>query len=145
IQPGGYAVSVHQSPEVEDILSEVARQQGAKLTFVAEEQLVECAICSLMEHHIVAIPSINNVSESLTLPGRLEHHEIARRKVLIDGGHTPASARRLLAEVDRILHFVRDPDHINLVVGMLADKAAHEFLAVFDASRFRITLTASPG
>ena len=71
------------------------------------------------------------------LPGRMEQIERHGKTLLIDGAHTPGSARRLRATIEKIASV----SPVRLIIGMLRDKSVHDFLAEFDASHFHITLT----
>ncbi|MEO8606944.1 MAG: Mur ligase family protein [Chloroflexota bacterium] len=145
IQPGGWAVSPHQSPIVEDILKLEAEQKSAKLILSRDASFVGKACYLLAEHRFIPpLPDLTGiVHRPEHLPGRLEAHQINGRKLVIDGGHTPSSAQYLRDFLDDQYHVSDSPIH--LIVGMLKDKSAHDFLAVFDSPRFHITLTTAPG
>jgi dihydrofolate synthase/folylpolyglutamate synthase len=143
IQPDGHAISYPQSTEVQDVLRDVAEGQGASLAFVEPEQLPRAACHTLIDADIISLPSFPEAVNllPLSLPGRLEEREIAGRSLLIDGGHTPASARYLL---EKIADLVGASEPVLMVIGMLRDKSARDFMTVFDSPRFHIILTQAP-
>lgn len=144
IQPGKWAVSAHQSPFVEEILRVEADQKHVSLLLTSYADLVTTA-CSLLaqNHFIPPLPPLSDAVIAESLPGRLESHEINGRKLVIDGGHTPSAAHYLLGFLEDQFHASHLP--IRLIVGMLKDKSAHDFLAVFDMPNFHMTLTTAPG
>src|SRR5205085_1394141 len=102
--------------------------------------LAVAACANLMQRGIIPTFPLPNVSPDVHLSGRMEQIERDGKKILIDGAHTPASARRLRAVIDRIA----PSSPVHLVIGMLRDKSAHDFLTEFNESRFHITLTQAP-
>ena len=141
IQANGHALSVPQDSAVEAILRDEAALKQATFSVVAGDQLAHAACNSLMQRSLIPQRSLDADQPLIHLPGRLETITLNGRTVLIDGGHTPASARRLHNEIDRLAGMIKP---IRLIVGMLRDKSARDFLAVFDAPHFRITLTTAP-
>jgi dihydrofolate synthase/folylpolyglutamate synthase len=61
------------------------------------------------------------------------------RQVLIDGGHTPLSARRLAEAIAPAL-----PGGVRVIAGMLADKNAAAYLAELDAPGVTLVCTTAP-
>jgi dihydrofolate synthase/folylpolyglutamate synthase len=146
IQPGKWAVSAHQSPFVEEILRVEADQKHASLLLTSYVDLVTTACSLLAEQKLIPSPTLLTeavVQQSIHLPGRLELNHIDGREVVIDGGHTPGAARYLLGFLEDTFQAFHSP--VRLIVGMLKDKSAHDFLGVFDSPRFHITLTTAPG
>jgi dihydrofolate synthase / folylpolyglutamate synthase len=143
IPSNGIAITVTQSAEVLDILRHEAEQKHATLNIVPDYDVLASAVW----HHLQARGIIPPVPEpDITpgsLPGRQEVMQIAGRTVLIDGAHTPSGGRRLRAEVDRLVKHTGQSVH--LVVGMLGDKAARDFLDILDQPHFHIILTQAPG
>lgn len=76
------------------------------------------------------------------VPGRLDVRSTSVGRVLLDGGHNPASARA----VARALHDHFPGARIHAVVGMARDKDMRGFLKALDPwiSTFHFTTTASP-
>jgi dihydrofolate synthase/folylpolyglutamate synthase len=145
IQPGGWAVSPYQSPVVEDILKLEAEQKSAKFILSHDARFVGKACYVLAEHRFIPpLPDLTGiVHRPEHLPGRLEAHVINGKWLLIDGGHTPSAAHYLRDSLEE--QFQTSDMPIRLIVGMLKDKSAHDFLAVFDSPNFHITLTTAPG
>ncbi len=141
IQPDGSAISVPQQPIVEDILQHEAEHKRATRLFIEEESLAQVVCYNLMTRGIIPKRELADHQPPLYLPGRLESAYVSGQRLLIDGGHTLASARRLFDEIWRLTNR-RD---VSLIVGMLRDKSIHEFMAVFDRPSFHITLTSAPG
>jgi dihydrofolate synthase/folylpolyglutamate synthase len=146
IQPGRWAVSTQQTPTVEDILELEAEQKHSTLVITTYADLARTACSLLAQNHF--IPPQLSLSEELAhqdnpLPGRLEQYQVKGREVVIDGGHTPSAAQYLRDFLED--QFQASHSRVCLIVGMLKDKSAHDFLAVFDSPRFRITLTTAPG
>jgi dihydrofolate synthase / folylpolyglutamate synthase len=144
IQPGSHTMTVEQSDAVMDILQmEAARSQATLTVFRHMEDMAAAAAWDILAR----IPGKDDLvgrsyNPTLSLPGRFEQITVNGRSVIIDGGHTARSAFRLrmLAEgkttTDR---------PIQVIVGMLKDKPARDFLMAFDGPRFQITLTQAPG
>jgi dihydrofolate synthase / folylpolyglutamate synthase len=141
IQPDGHAISVPQHPIVEDILRDEASLTGASLSFAEDERLARVACYSLITRGLIAQRELDDNIPALQLPGRLESAYFAGQRLLIDGGHTRASARRLLEKIADLTN----RREVRLIVGMLRDKSAHDFLATFDLPRFHIVLITAPG
>jgi dihydrofolate synthase/folylpolyglutamate synthase len=146
IQPKTLAVSTQQSPVVEDILELEAEQKRATLLISPYADLARAACSLLAQNHF--IPPLTPFADELIsqvefLPGRLESHDLNGKWVLIDGGHTASAAHYVRDYLEEQFQVSDLP--IRLIVGMLKDKSAHDFLAVFDLPNFRITLTTAPG
>ena len=146
IQPGGWAVSTRQSPFVEDILTLEADQKRAKLLMTSYANLASAACTLLAQNRF--IPPLTPLADILVhqsehLPGRLESHDVSGKKLLIDGGHTPSAAHYVRDFLESQFHTSDLP--IRLIVGMLKDKSARDFLAAFDSLNFHVTLTTAPG
>jgi dihydrofolate synthase / folylpolyglutamate synthase len=153
IRPGGHAVTVKQQTDVYMILSAEARIKNARLhldggrsyTQDGQESLLALAAWqNLLERGVIPRRAfqIGINFNSLGLPGRLEQVKVHDRTILIDGGHTPASARYLLSEIMRKTGVTKP---VRMVIGMLQDKSASEYLHVFDSPRFHVVLTQAPG
>lgn len=153
IRAGGHAVTVKQQTDVYMILSAEARMKSARLhldggcsyTQDCQESLLALAAWqNLLERGVIPRRAfqVGVNFNSFGLPGRLEQVSVREHPVLIDGGHTPAAARYLLREITREVGMTKP---VRLVVGMLADKAAAEYLSVFDSPRFHVVLTQAPG
>lgn len=137
IQPQGYAISAPQVAEVERILQEEASLQKAIITFEPINTLAIAACANLMLRQVIPTYSLPAQSPIVHLPGRMEKIDYQGKTFLIDGAHTPSSARRLRTAIEEI-----HPDSpVHVIVGMLRDKSAHDFLAEFDSQHFHITLT----
>lgn len=143
IQPDGYAISLPQQPVVEDILHHEAEYKRAAHLFIEEESFARVVCYNLMTRGIIPKRDLAEYLSTPHLPGRLELAYFPGQRLLIDGGHTATSARRLLDEIGRLTH----RREVYLIVGMLRDKSVREFLIIFDPyySNFRITLTTAPG
>ena len=137
IQPQGYAISAPQNPEVAAVLRQEAVRQQASLATESIDSLAVAACANLMQRTVVPDAVLPAASPVVHLAGRMELVEREGMRWLIDGAHTPTSGQRLRDHVDRL----DASGSIHLIVGMLRDKAAVDFLAVFDAARFRILLT----
>jgi len=137
IQPQGYALAAPQMPEVETVLRQEAEVKEAAITFESIDTLAIAACKNLMERDIIPKYELPTTSPIVYLPGRTEKISQQGKTLLIDGAHTPGSARRLRAEIERINPTLP----VHLIIGMLRDKSVHEFLAEFDNPRFHITLT----
>jgi dihydrofolate synthase / folylpolyglutamate synthase len=140
IQPSGYAISVPQQPIVEEVLHHEAEYKRATCLFIEEENFVRVVCHNLMTRGVIPKRDLADYQPSIHLPGRLESAYVPGQRLLIDGGHTPTSARRLFDEIWRMTNR-RD---VLLIIGMLRDKSVHEFMTVFDRSPFRIILTTTP-
>ncbi len=136
IQPHGFAIAAPQVAEVEAVLRHEAASQQAAITFESLDTIAVAACDNLMQRGI--IPTVPLPPEPpIHLPGRMEQIERHGKTLLIDGAHTPGSARRLRATIEQIAPGMFVP----LIIGMLRDKSVHDFLAEFDTSHFHITLT----
>ncbi len=133
LQRGGFGVTVPQTPDVTDVLRRAAAEQDVRLVEAAS-YWDEPAWSLLAER--IGLPAERPVIPMARLPGRLERIKVGGRAVLIDGGHTPLSARRLRAALDI---------PARLVIGMLADKDAAGYLAAFDAPGLHVVLTRARG
>lgn len=143
IRRGGWAFSVEQTPPVAEVLREIAEAQNATLDFVPADELAERACQNLAERGFTSLTSLTErVNEGTSLPARLEQIVFNGRCMVIDGSHTLLGAKRLRARIDEL---VGQDAPVRLIVGMLRDKAAGEYLRVFDEPRFRITLISTPG
>ncbi len=141
IQTHGDAIAAPQIPDVEKVLRHEAQAQQAAITFEPIDTLAVAACANLMQRHIIPTFLLPQSSPSVYLPGRMEQIERQGKKLLIDGAHTPGSAGRLRAAIEQLTS-----EHpVHLVIGMLRDKSAHEFLSEFDAPRYHITLTQASG
>lgn len=137
IQPQGYTISAPQVPDVERVLNEEARIQKAALSFEPADTLAIAACTNLMERQIIPSYALPAKSPAVHLPGRMEKIDYQGKTIIIDGAHTPSSARRLRTAIEEL----DSTGPVRIIVGMLRDKSAHEFLAEFNAQRFHITLT----
>ena len=143
IQPEGHAITLPQSPPVMKVIRRECAVKNARL-HIAESQQV---LLEKVEQHLQTnghIPGSTTPTvtpEFTPLPGRLEWIDAGEKKVLIDGGHTPAAAQHLLEEIER----TTPTGKVRLVVGLLNDKNASGYLTPFDISRFHIVLTTAPG
>ena len=143
VPPRGMALSVPQSPLARHILQQECERKHAQLGFT-DEPLAAAALSRLRERGLLtAAPT--PAAQKTCLPGRLEFVTPADGPpLLIDGGHTPAAAQHLRAEIER-RPGVAAPGSVRLIAGFLADKDAAAWLRVFDDPRYHITLTAAPG
>ncbi|MBA3871573.1 MAG: hypothetical protein H0X30_20700 [Anaerolineae bacterium] len=137
IQPHGYAIAAPQVPEVETVLRHEAISQQANLSFEPIESLAVAACANLMQRHIIADYLLPLMSPPVHLAGRMEQIEQDDKTLLIDGAHTPTSARHLRAAIYQIA----PASSVSLIIGMLRDKSVQDFLAEFDSPNFYITLT----
>ncbi len=137
IQPQGYAIAAPQTPEVADVLQHEAAKQQAEITFKPVGTLALAACANLMQRRIVPIFPLPEIPPVVHLPGRMEKIRFVNKTLLIDGAHTPSSARHLRAVIDRM----SSGKPVRMIVGMLRDKSAKAFLTSFDDSQFHITLT----
>ena len=146
IQSGGWAVSSHQPPIVEDILKLGADQKRATLMMTHYANLARTACSLLAQNHFASpLPLLADavVHQDDPLPGRLESHNMNGKWLLIDGGHTASAVHHLLHYLEDQFSVSQVP--VRLIIGMLKDKSARDFLAAFDSPRFHITLTTAPG
>lgn len=137
IQAQGYVIAAPQQLEVEAVLDEEAHTQQATLSYEPIDTLALAVCKSLMQRHVIQGYPLPARLPEVHLIGRMEHISSHNKDLLIDGAHTLNSARRLRAEIER-----RAPTSpVHLIIGMLRDKSAQEFLTVFDDPRFTVTLT----
>lgn len=140
IQPHGYAITAPQSTEVEQVLRHEAAKQQANLQFEPVNQLAITACHNLARRGIIPPLDLATTAPTITFPARMEKITIARQTWLIDGAHTLTSAQRLRTEIDHLA-----PNKpVRVIIGMLRDKAVHEFISVFDNPQFQIVLTQLP-
>jgi dihydrofolate synthase/folylpolyglutamate synthase len=139
IKPNGEAIAAPQVPEVETVLRDEAKSQQANITFEPVDRLAVAACAHLMQHGIIPPFPLPSKSPMVHLAGRMEQIERGGKTLLIDGAHTPGSARRLRAAIEQIA----PTSHVSLIIGMLRDKSVQAFLAAFDSPQFHITLTQS--
>ncbi len=137
IQPHGQAITAPQVPEVEAVLRQEAVSQQATITFEPINTLAVAACANLMQRQIITTYPLPALSPIVHLPGRMEQIDMQGKRLLIDGAHTPSSARRLRMAIEQI----NSTSPMQVIIGMLRDKSVHDFLAEFDEPRFRITLT----
>ena len=137
IQPHEYVIAAPQQSEVEAVLENEAHAQQAILTYEPIDTLALAVCKNLMQRHLVPDYRLPARSPEVHLIGRMEHISSHNKNLLIDGAHTLNSARRLRAEIERLA----PTSPVHLIVGMLRDKSAQDFLAVFDDPRFTVTLT----
>lgn len=137
IQPQGYVIAAPQPSEVESVLENEAHTQQAILTYEPINTLALAVCKNLMQRHVIPDYPLPTRPPEVHLIGRMEHISSHDKNLLIDGAHTLNSARRLRAEIERLA----PTSPVHLIVGMLRDKSAQDFLAVFDEPCFRITLT----
>lgn len=142
IQPSGTAISVNQSPAVAAVLEAEARAQNATLHFVpppTEQDMHRPASPDLLTFNFQPLTSPHPQHSVLSnsLPARLERITVNGHPVIIDGGHTPAAARH-------VRQYIGDAP-FRLIVGMLRDKDAAAYLAVFDSPGVEIVCTTAPG
>jgi dihydrofolate synthase/folylpolyglutamate synthase len=151
IRPDGHAITVKQAPEAYQILQREAKSKNAHLHLdggcnLSEERsealLALAAWQNLLERGVIPRRHFQPGLCFDGLPGRMERVQLGERRLLIDGGHTPESARRLRAEIARLAGATQPA---RLIVGMLGDKAAHDYLRQFDSPRFHVVLTRAPG
>jgi dihydrofolate synthase/folylpolyglutamate synthase len=138
IQPDGGVISTEQSPLVSDVIAQEAAISNATLEIVPAYRLSQAACANLVERGLAPTPLDDN-APSVRLPGRLEWVQAGGHELLLDGGHTPGSAQRLRRTL------TADGGAVCLVVGMLRDKQARDYLAHFDDPACRIILTRAPG
>jgi dihydrofolate synthase/folylpolyglutamate synthase len=152
IRERGYAITGRQHTEVAAILQHEADNRGAKLQEVtiptdatpdeAAAYLALAAYRSLTDRKIITRKAFHLQPNFPRLPGRREELTVRGRRVLIDGGHTPMAALYLR---EAISDLVRLSQRVRMVVGMLQDKAVHEYLSAFDDEAFHIVFTQAPG
>ncbi len=138
LQPGGFGVTVAQTPLVGEVLRREALTLNATLVEAAT-YWDEPAWSLLADRLRLTRWPDRALIDGVTPPGRLERIEVGGRTVLIDGGHTPLSALRLRAAIDAAGGSAR------LVIGMLADKDTAGYLSAFDAPGLTLVLTRVPG
>ena len=138
IQPGGQAITVKQSPVVQAVLENEAQGAGARLIQADNSDLLTVAVETLKDRLTSPLnpDGLDLSGGAVVLPGRMERVPVGERFILIDGGHTPLAARRLFDMAGAASH---------LIVGMLRDKRAGDFLTVFDHPGIQIILTTAPG
>ena len=153
MRAGMVAVSVPQPPPVMRVLHDEAARVGAHLT--VEPQPLPLTLF-IGAHRppahggqpvsVTLLPMLTSGqgpgAPAAELPARGERVRVHGRDVLIDGGHTPGSARWLRGLIE-LLTGIETP--VRLVLAMLADKNAAGYLSVFDSPRFHITLTQTGG
>lgn len=137
IQARGYVIAAPQQSEVQAVLDEEAHAQQATMSYEPIDTLALAVCKSLMQRHVIPDYPLPARPPEVHLIGRMEHIASHNKNLLIDGAHTLNSARRLRAEIER--HAPTSTVH--LIIGMLRDKSAQEFLTVFDDPRFIVTLT----
>ncbi len=148
---GGHAVTVKQAPDIFRVLQSDARMLSVNLhldggcNFSRESREALLALAAwqnLLERGVIPrcrfLPGLSFNS----LPGRMEPIKVGERTVLVDGGHTADSARRLRTEIARLAGPVKP---VRVIVGMLSDKVANEYLKQFDSPRFHMVFTQAPG
>ncbi len=138
MRSGGVALSALQSPEVEAVLRHEAALAGTSLIVVEADELSGAACRTLASNGIIPLEAIKPISPAAHLPGRMETVHIAGKTVVIDGGHTPFAAQRLRRYLDEL---VNPKEPVRLLVGMLRDKSAGEFLSYFDRASTTIVFT----
>lgn len=131
IPQDGVVISAVQDPLVTEVLHHEARLKNAKLIFTDHIPLAAQLMFGIGDPQ----------SEVVSLPGRLEQVTVKGKSILIDGGHTVLSGRRLREYIDQ----AANDEPVCMVIGMLRDKAVRDYLRVFDAPHFRIMLTQAPG
>lgn len=138
IPPNGTALTVPQAEVVMTALQAEAAAQSARLVEVADaEALPIAAYDQLARRFPLTVPAPTMTISPL--PGRLEVVEVGGKTIIIDGGHTPSAARRLWGAIK-----AHGAAEVCLVIGMLRDKAAGDFLRVFDQPSVRVILTTAP-
>ena len=137
IQAQGHTFSAPQVLEVEAVLRQEAAIQQASIIFELLSTLAIRTCANLIQRGIIPMFAIPDVAPTVHLPGRMEKITLHGKTLLIDGAHTPGSARRLRASIEQI----DAVSPVRLIIGMLRDKSVQDFLAEFDHPRFRITLT----
>jgi dihydrofolate synthase/folylpolyglutamate synthase len=152
IRNEGYAITGRQSATVMTTLQHETSHKRAVLLRTDAGQdaypqesaafLAVAAYQNLLSRKIISRNGFFPSTERISLPGRLEQVKVNERDVLIDGGHTPLAAKALRDTID---HLVRPYQRVRLVIGMLQDKAAGEYLSEFDSPQFHLILTQAPG
>ncbi|MBI1281728.1 MAG: hypothetical protein GC179_26620 [Anaerolineaceae bacterium] len=137
IQAQGYAIAAPQVAEVEALLREEASSQQATMTIEPLSTLAVKACANLIQRGIIPTIALPDTSPDVQLMGRMERRSLDGKTILIDGAHTPNSAKRLRAAIEQL----NPTATVQLIIGMLRDKSVHDFLAEFDHPRFQITLT----
>lgn len=148
IQPKRGAVSLYQSTEVNEILRLEAEQKDAFVRLTKPGSYIKTVFWLLAENKI--IPPVALLSDWLMfqrekLPGRFEQHHINGRWIVIDGGHTEKAAQYLYEGLEDFSESSLRNLKIRMIIGMLRDKSANDFLKVFDLPNFTISLTTAPG
>ncbi len=154
IQRGGHAFTVPQSSIVMEILEDEAKRKGARLHRTAKFSHHPPAPSPHNRKGEIAVEVVRDIldlpddikppQEFATLPGRLEKIVISGRTVIIDGGHTPKSAERLWQAISA--HFQGEAHYpVRLIIGMLRDKSAHDFLTSFDKPGVHLIITTTLG
>lgn len=148
IQPKTGAVSLYQSTEVNEILRLEAEQKDTFVRLTKPGNYIKTIFWLLAENKI--IPPVALLSDWLmfqreNLPGRFEQHHINGRWIIIDGGHTDNAAHYLYECLADFAEVPLPDLKIRMIIGMLRDKKARDFLKVFDLPNFTITLTTAPG
>ncbi len=137
IQPKGYVISAPQVTEVEFVLRQEATGKQATLTVEPIDTLAVSACTNLMQRSIIPAFGLPDISPPVHLAGRMEKIRLQYKTLLIDGAHTPNSARRLRLAIESI----QPKLPVSLIIGMLRDKSVHNYLAEFDQPNFHVTLT----
>lgn len=138
IQANGRLITTEQSPTVADVIAQEVVYRRSALEVVPAYRLAQAACASLIERGFAPGP-LSDDAPTVRLPGRLEWVQTNGQEVLLDGGHTPGSAQRLRRTLSA------DGGEVCLVIGMLRDKQARDYLAQFDDPAYRIILTRAPG
>ncbi len=141
IRPGGHVILEPQLPEAEDVLLEVIARQSAHLHPAESGQAAHEGLRILMEKGIVPQKPLPDILALPNFLGRRELIHLEGKPILIDGGHTPRAAYALRQHIESL--YPKPPVH--LVVAMLKDKAAADYLRVFDETQFHVTFTSLTG
>jgi len=86
------------------VLRQEATSQQAAIVFESIDTLALAACSHLMQRHIIPTFPLPTTAPPVHLPGRMEQIEHDGKTLLIDGAHTPGSARRLLGTIDTNCH-----------------------------------------
>ncbi|MFQ6537595.1 MULTISPECIES: bifunctional folylpolyglutamate synthase/dihydrofolate synthase [Aphanothece] len=165
LQPGAWAVSGPQQPEVAAVLGAQARRMGARLEWVEPldpsawvlglpggVQQLNAAVALGMLRALRAqgwtIPeaAIRRGFAAARWPGRLQRIHRLGVPLLLDGAHNPPAAQRLRRELDQ--HGQRHglgPGPRRWVLGMLANKQGVEILQALLGPGDRAWIVAVPG
>ncbi|MEO8392905.1 MAG: cyanophycin synthetase [Chloroflexota bacterium] len=138
IQPNGKAITVPQTPEVMAVLEYEAHEKHGTLE-VTDDPVEAMGRGDGLLRKLAGRPYINHDKDRRSLPGRFEAITVNGRRVIIDGGHTPAAARHLRDFINEA-----DAESIRFVFGMLRDKNAADTLRVFDAPNVQFVYTQAP-